>query len=229
MEIKNAVVAGVAALALGTAQAALLDQYFEPTSLGVSAGLGVFMGRDVSRAQTFAVGITGQLTGIDLLVDEYQSNADLSVQLWSTVNGIPNGSSNQPLAQGWLLASTVDSDWRNISNFYHVDFGATSPYVTVGENIAIVLHTDSTTGGWGLKGDYSSSIYGNRETYAYGASFEKGNAGNSWIPTPSIGPVDFGFRTYVDVAPVPEPETYAMMLAGLGLLGFVARRRKQQG
>lgn len=27
--------------------------------------------------------------------------------------------------------------------------------------------------------------------------------------------------------PVPEPETYAMMLAGLGLLGFVARRRKQ--
>jgi len=28
-------------------------------------------------------------------------------------------------------------------------------------------------------------------------------------------------------APVPEPETYAMMLAGLGLLGFVARRRKQ--
>ena len=29
-----------------------------------------------------------------------------------------------------------------------------------------------------------------------------------------------------NVAPVPEPETYAMMLAGLGLLAFVARRRK---
>lgn len=28
------------------------------------------------------------------------------------------------------------------------------------------------------------------------------------------------------LAPVPEPETYAMLLAGLGLLGFVARRRK---
>jgi hypothetical protein len=25
---------------------------------------------------------------------------------------------------------------------------------------------------------------------------------------------------------IPEPETYPMLLAGLGLLGFVARRRK---
>lgn len=28
------------------------------------------------------------------------------------------------------------------------------------------------------------------------------------------------------ITPVPEPETYAMLLAGLGLMGFVARRRK---
>jgi len=27
---------------------------------------------------------------------------------------------------------------------------------------------------------------------------------------------------------VPEPESYAMLLAGLGLMGFIARRRKQQ-
>jgi hypothetical protein len=30
----------------------------------------------------------------------------------------------------------------------------------------------------------------------------------------------------VDVTPVPEPETYALMLAGLGLVGFLAKRRK---
>jgi hypothetical protein len=28
-------------------------------------------------------------------------------------------------------------------------------------------------------------------------------------------------------APIPEPETYAMLLAGLGLIGFMTRRRKR--
>lgn len=43
--------------------------------------------------------------------------------------------------------------------------------------------------------------------------------------TPSIvgGPVDLSTIH----PPIPEPETYAMMLAGLGLLGFFARRRRQ--
>jgi hypothetical protein len=30
------------------------------------------------------------------------------------------------------------------------------------------------------------------------------------------------------VTPVPEPESYAMLVAGLGVLGFVSRRRQQR-
>jgi hypothetical protein len=37
----------------------------------------------------------------------------------------------------------------------------------------------------------------------------------------------YGGNLNVLMAPVPEPETYAMLLGGLGLLGVVARRRKQ--
>jgi len=37
-----------------------------------------------------------------------------------------------------------------------------------------------------------------------------------------VGSLDYLSAT----APIPEPETYAMLFAGLGLLGYVARRRK---
>lgn len=33
----------------------------------------------------------------------------------------------------------------------------------------------------------------------------------------------------IGAPPVPEPETYAMLLAGLGLMGFTARRKKKNG
>jgi hypothetical protein len=44
---------------------------------------------------------------------------------------------------------------------------------------------------------------------------------SGYFGTP-LGSVQF----YSDVEAIPEPETYAMLLAGLGLLGFVARCRK---
>ena len=52
------------------------------------------------------------------------------------------------------------------------------------------------------------------------------NLGNIFVAdifnpqTGNTGPVDV-------TGVIPEPETYAMLLAGLGLMGFVARRRKQ--
>ena len=40
--------------------------------------------------------------------------------------------------------------------------------------------------------------------------------------------IDAFETTQFTVTPVPEPETYALMLAGLAALGFVARRRRKQ-
>jgi len=36
-----------------------------------------------------------------------------------------------------------------------------------------------------------------------------------------------GWDDFTYISAVPEPETYAMLLAGLGLLGFAARRKKE--
>ena len=44
----------------------------------------------------------------------------------------------------------------------------------------------------------------------------------SW--TVPVGETWHGFQ--VGVNAIPEPETYALMLAGLGAVGFIARRRK---
>lgn len=38
----------------------------------------------------------------------------------------------------------------------------------------------------------------------------------------------YGLTANISVAAVPEPETYAMFLAGLGIVGAIARRRKKQ-
>jgi hypothetical protein len=44
--------------------------------------------------------------------------------------------------------------------------------------------------------------------------------------TPAAVPGDVKFSNFSVTTPVPEPETYAMLLVGLGLLSFSARRRK---
>ena len=49
---------------------------------------------------------------------------------------------------------------------------------------------------------------------------------NDFFPGPVLH--DAGDGTVHIVTQVPEPETYALMLAGLGLVGFMARRRKDE-
>lgn len=43
-----------------------------------------------------------------------------------------------------------------------------------------------------------------------------------WAATPAA----YSLNSAAAAVPVPEPETYAMLMAGLGVVGFVARRRK---
>lgn len=79
-----------------------------------------------------------------------------------------------------------------------------------------------TSGGFSSLSSFSatSGFFAGVNTLDFKVTNLQQNGGN---PTGLM--VDF---TSSNVAPIPEPETYAMLLAGLGFMGFVARRRKQQ-
>lgn len=58
------------------------------------------------------------------------------------------------------------------------------------------------------------------------AGFEGGSAMRS--DTNSNGNIDTWTSITMQVTAVPEPESYAMLLAGLGVMGAIARRRKSR-
>ncbi len=91
-------------------------------------------------------------------------------------------------------------------------------------------------------GQYTESVYTPGSTAAFSITLGNVSAGSNTVglstyygygqPTAQFASNQWGnYSTYTGsfaspLAAVPEPETYAMLLAGLGLVGFAARRRK---
>jgi hypothetical protein len=70
-------------------------------------------------------------------------------------------------------------------------------------------------------GNYGNSGW---QTYTFGSAF------TGLLEFGAINALDSvldSSLTIQNVSVVPEPETYAMLLVGLGLIGFMARRRKE--
>ncbi|MCZ8077133.1 MAG: FxDxF family PEP-CTERM protein, partial [Paucibacter sp.] len=58
-----------------------------------------------------------------------------------------------------------------------------------------------------------------------GLYFDKVNPNVAYV---NVQHPNSGVDRLVQISAVPEPQTYALLLGGLGLVGFVARRRKGQ-
>lgn len=101
---------------------------------------------------------------------------------------------------------------------------ATLTLPTVGSSLAFdqVSLLEKITGGWRVaKSDnnYTDGLFTfGPGTYKLQFQFDS-FGGNKLSRT---------FSSNLTVAAVPEPESYAMLLAGLGLVGAIARRRRKQ-
>jgi hypothetical protein len=152
----------------------------------------------VFLAQSFQQGASNISGAGVFLSDGIGTSDNVEISLWT----------NLPTAGGTEIATGsttgVAGQWADV--FW-------SPVTIVPDATYFLVFSGNST--LGIDGDITNS-------YSRGNVF--GLLGYQSFPD-----YDFTFRTYAyeNTAPIPEPETYAMMLAGLGLLGL-ARRRKQK-
>jgi len=136
----------------------------------------------------------------------------------ATIFGLVFNTANNvdPIASSVRLAS---GSWGVDRVFY------SSPNAVVGG-----INFDFMEGwGWGNTSGSPQSLLTANERVVWQTDF----AVPTTFTTPPFALKVYGFGAngtshawYVPTSPVPEPETYGMLLAGLGMLGFAARRRK---
>lgn len=116
-----------------------------------------------------------------------------------------------------------------MAHLWYDELGNIAPYNTSGVHVPAIF-------GSGLTNTGPFSILSTDRYHWYGTE-DAVNSMFAWDFKTSTGVqgVANKFSSYhawavrdggVPVSAVPEPETYAMLLAGLGLMGFTARRRK---
>ena len=92
------------------------------------------------------------------------------------------------------------------------DIGIVAGLNGVSNSSGLVLWQSSE---WGVPNPSISMVGNSEERFSFNTVLQKGDT------------VDFYFgHGGVTITAVPEPETYAMLLAGLGILGAVARRKR---
>ena len=173
-----------------------IDQTYDPGSSNLPS-FGIPGSGATSHAQSFTVGITGQLVGVNLFLRRSDNLAgpdtDLLFDLRPAMSGFPVSEDGDALVTVRIPASDIpDSDDLDpIGAFFgwvSVDLAGCIP-VSVGDNLAIVLGTNATTGdySWATELDVGD---------AYAGGFHSSRLDPSGPFTSPF--LDVGFQTFVE-------------------------------
>lgn len=171
--------------------------------------------------QTFTVGLNGTLSSIGFgaysmgFIGPLPSNASILVNLWQNYTGfgLPSGTAGATLlGTVQLNQAQIAANWNANPQFQIADFTQLNIAVTSGQTLAFEVNS-----GNGYNFGMTGLILTNPYSGGYSFGTNVGNYSNALI-----------FSTYVNTATVPEPATYGMILLGLGLMGFVVHRRKNE-
>lgn len=218
---------GAAASAQG---AVLLDQNNLMTLPGIgNPGYSGLLGtvNDYRQAQIVRAGRTGYLDHIDLQIRRpvnVTGTLDLELVYASTFSDLP-------LAKGTPAATIAAASIPTTASgaIISVNVRAANFFVSPGVRFGILLRADAASNfsrfGWlyGEIDDNGNAVW----TSAYGGG--KNSLFNVYGPDVWGASIyDRGFATWVDVTggQVPEPASWAMLIAGFGLAGAAARRRR---
>ena len=232
-------------LASGVAQAALHDR---GGGLLYDDILGVTWLQDANYAATQFAATGGTKGDADGLMNWSAANAwagslDISRVAGESLTGW-RLAANTPVGPDWNYAEAYDGStdygWNirsphsELSYMYYVNLGLKGYYDTSGAyQPDFGIFGDGTVGGQKDVGPVR-----NLQSYAYwsGTAYAPVPADGAWLFYTLIGFQNFDVQNrefYAwavrpgDVAAVPEPEVYALLLAGLGALGVVAKRRRR--
>ena len=179
----------------------------------------------------------------DVLLDTFSAGDSA---LGSSFSLYDDGSGGQSLAVPFSTTSavTVDSILAAITVTGKVNLGIMADAAGLPSNSFLykTVLSDPTANvlvsslGWklGAGNFWIAAVVADNNVYG---SWPGGNAPDTnstyWAFTMGSGSVSW-LKAYIDEAPavrittaVPEPESYAMMVAGLGLMGIIARRKKK--
>ncbi len=200
-----------------------------------------FLGRDIfgTPISTGSFLYEGQLRSSPLFGNVWTVGVDPQ---FSTIEDVWEGSvAGEP---GSLISSVVVQPvWSAYLDYWHALRGFLRFEMFSDPGRTNLLATDQLTIDWYTQGPKNINEFG---VYYLGASFASGLSDVYLRFTQEITwsyhSVFYanGAQSHAEsrlfelsagtvaatTAPIPEPETYAMLLAGLGVLGFVARRRK---